>query len=194
MRLHARSLLLLTIVLAVSAMPATAHTRLDAHRTLGAPKTFRNLALIPVYDSAARSTQRYMTLDEGLKAKLVTVEEAPSGGEVNTLFVTNRGRDPLYLMAGEVVLGGQQDRCLGRDTIVPPGAVKFAVPVFCVEHGRWTGDVRFGESAKAVASAGIRASAQNGTFAAPALAAAAPANPAALPAQQPGRLAGRVGP
>jgi hypothetical protein len=148
------------------ASPAAVTIRLDAHRSLGAPRQFRNLALIPVYDSSARQADTYMTLDEGLKTKVVTVKESPSGGEVNTLYVTNGGRKPLYLMAGEVVLGGQQDRCLGRDTIIPPDKRDQPVTVFCVEHGRWTGHKQFDESAMTVASADIRASAQEGAFAA----------------------------
>src|SRR5579871_259551 len=67
------------------ASPAAATVRLDAHRSLGTARQFRNLTLIPVYDSAARATDTYMTLDEGLKAKVVKVKESPGGGEVNTL-------------------------------------------------------------------------------------------------------------
>jgi hypothetical protein len=138
-------------------------------RSLGAPKQFRNLTLIPVYDTAAKATGDYITLDEGLKAKLVFIKESRAGGEVNTLHVTNKGKKPLYLMAGEVVLGGQQDRCLGRDTIIPPGKRNQPVTVFCVEHGRWNGKGEFDRSAKAVASADIRASAQEGALAPPAV-------------------------
>ena len=67
-------------------------------------------------------------------------------------------------MGGEVVLGGQQDRTLGRDTIVLAGKRDVPVTVFCVEHGRWTGRSEFEASAPTVASAEIRASAQNGEF------------------------------
>src|SRR5437660_1541546 len=97
--------------------PGPTRTKLDSRRTFGEPKRFRNLTLIPVYDSTARSTNTYVTLDEGLKSKVVQVSESKGGGSVNTLYVTNNGRKPLYLMAGEVVLGGQQDRTLGKDTI-----------------------------------------------------------------------------
>src|SRR5436189_2963026 len=76
-----------------------ARTPLDAHRSLGAPRSFRNLTLIPVYDSAARSTGDYVTLDEGLKAKWVFVKEAQGGGSVNTLYITNTGPKPVYIMA-----------------------------------------------------------------------------------------------
>jgi hypothetical protein len=152
-------------VLAQNAPPA-GRTPLDSHRCLGTPKTFRNLTLIPVYDPAAKSTDAYMTLDEGLKAKVVKVKEAQGGGEVNRLYISNLGRKPLYIMAGEVVLGGQQDRCLGTDIVLLPGKRQVPVPVFCVEHGRWTGQADFQDSALMVASADVRASAQTGGFAA----------------------------
>lgn len=138
--------------------------KLDAHRTLGTPHTFRNLTILPVYDSTARSTNAYLTLDEGLRARTVRVHEAPGGGDVNTLYVTNRGKKPLYLMGGEVVLGGQQDRCLAQDQIIAPGKKRVPVTVFCVEHGRWAGRSEFGESAQTVASASIRLGAQDSGF------------------------------
>jgi hypothetical protein len=83
---------------------------------------------------------------------------------VNTLYLTNKSKRPLYLMAGEVVLGGQQDRTIGNDSIVSAGTKRLPITVFCVEHGRWTGQEAFAMSAKTVASAEIRASAQNGAF------------------------------
>jgi hypothetical protein len=145
--------------------PSAARTvALNAHQTLGGSSAFRNLTVFPVYDSSSKSSDAYTTLDEGLRARLVKVKEAKGGGAVNTLYVTNSGRKPLYLMAGEVVLGGQQDRTLARDTIVPPGKHNIPITVFCVEHGRWSGRSEFGLSAPAVAGLSIRASAMNGEF------------------------------
>ena len=64
-----------------------------------------------------------------------------SGGDTNqsvdTLFVRNEDEKPLYLMPGEIVLGGDQDRMIAEECIVPPGSTKFAIKVFCVEQGRW---------------------------------------------------------
>ena len=142
----------------------TRQVRLDARRTLGTAHTFRNLTVLPIYDPAARSTNSYLTLDEGLKAKTVSVQEAKEGGTVNTLYVTNRSEKPLYLMAGEVVLGGQQDRCLGQDRLVEAGAKRVPLTVFCVEHGRWNGHADFEASAPSVASADIRLGAQESNF------------------------------
>jgi hypothetical protein len=155
--------------------PSAAQVALDAHRSLGRPQTFRNLTLIPVYDTRATSGNDYITLDEGLKSGLVTVRESANGGEVNTLYLTNKANKPLYLMAGEVVLGGQQDRCIGNDALVKAGTKQLPITVFCVEHGRWTGQAHFAESARTVASADIRASAQMGAFSQQVAAVAAPA-------------------
>jgi hypothetical protein len=148
----------------ITPVAPNSQVRLDARRTLGTAHTFRNLTVLPIYDPAARSTNTYLTLDEGLQAKTVSVQEAKDGGAVNTLYVTNRSDKPLYLMAGEVVLGGQQDRCLGQDRLVEAGAKRVPITVFCVEHGRWNGRADFDVSAPTVASADIRLGAQESNF------------------------------
>jgi hypothetical protein len=147
-----------------SAAQATAY-KLDATKTLGAPVTYKNLTIIPVYDSSARATNNYATLDEALSAKTIKVRESQGGGTVNTLYIKNTGKKPVYLMAGEIVLGGQQDRCVGHDVIVRPSKKEVPVTVFCVEHGRWSGQSEFAGAAKMVAANSIRADAQEGAFA-----------------------------
>jgi hypothetical protein len=64
---------------------------------------------------------------------------------VNQLVLINRGKKPVLLLAGEVVAGGNQDRIVGKDRIVPVGGEPLPLDVFCVEHGRWTGEsTKFG--------------------------------------------------
>ena len=53
-------------------------------------------------------------------------------------MVINRSGKPLYLMPGEIIYGGQQDRTIGEEAIIPPGKKPVAIEVYCVEHGRWT--------------------------------------------------------
>jgi hypothetical protein len=63
--------------------------------------------------------------------------EANSGGnQVNRLMVINRSDKPLYLMPGEVIVGGSQDRTIGVETAVAPTGKPVPIDVFCVEHGR----------------------------------------------------------
>ena len=120
-----------------------------------APITFRQLAIFPVIQTAAGVDKtQYLTLSDGLARKVVTVAEVGGGGSVNTLVVTNKSEKPLLILGGEVVLGGQQDRILGQDTIVPSHE-EMRVQVFCVEHGRWSGGRQF-SAAQGMADTKIR--------------------------------------
>jgi hypothetical protein len=58
---------------------------------------------------------------------------------VNRLLVVNRSGKPLYLMPGEVIVGGQQDRTIAEETILASTGEPTPIDVFCVEHGRWSG-------------------------------------------------------
>lgn len=122
---------------------------------LGAPITFKQLTVFPIVQAAAAVDKtQYLTLSEGLKQKLVAVSELAGGGSVNTLLVANKSEKPLLILGGEVVLGGQQDRILGQDTIVPAHE-EMRLTVYCVEHGRWSGRRGF-DSAQGMADTKIR--------------------------------------
>jgi hypothetical protein len=108
---------------------------------------------VPEQDDAAN----LMVLDEAMAKKLVRIHEVSEGGSVNELKLTNKGKEPLFLLAGEVIIGGKQDRIIGKNTIIPAKTTQ-AVPVFCVEHGRWSDDGAKSEfkSAKALAHGRLR--------------------------------------
>jgi hypothetical protein len=57
---------------------------------------------------------------------------------VNTLFIENTSKDTVYIMAGEIVQGGKQDRVIAQDLLLPPNSGQINLSVFCVEQGRWT--------------------------------------------------------
>jgi hypothetical protein len=87
------------------------------------------------------------------------------GPRVNELVIENKGSTPIYVLAGTVVKGGNQDRQIGQDFIVLPKKTA-SVDAFCVEHGRWTGERdgratggKFGTMSQLVTSK-IRAAAQ----------------------------------
>lgn len=108
--------------------------------SLGSPITQGNVTIVPVTlaSDQSRASDNYMSLEEAKKNGWVEISEMPQGKEVNRLFVRNLGKRPLMLLAGELLLGGDQDRVVAKDTVVGPGE-ETPVPVFCVEHGRWTG-------------------------------------------------------
>lgn len=66
------------------------------------------------------------------------VSNRAAGDEVNRLFIENTGNDTIFIMAGEVVKGGKQDRVIASDMVIPPHSAPIDLSVFCVEHGRWT--------------------------------------------------------
>jgi hypothetical protein len=131
---------------------------------LGEPVRYENLSVFPIVSKFEADTSRFETLDEGLASGDVLVTEQGneilrrsrdgrplptpaynSGAAVNQLVLINRGKRPVLLLAGEVVSGGNQDRIVGKDRIVPTGGEPLPLDVFCVEHGRWTGEsTKFG--------------------------------------------------
>jgi hypothetical protein len=129
-----------------------------------------NLLLFPVVrtDGKAHESSGFLTLDEGIKNGQVEVTEAgkasglvrPRGGrvrlqgdQVNTLVLMNNSKQPLLLLAGEIVTGGKQDRVIAKDRIVPGGSDPIDLSVFCIEPGRWTeSSVKFGAAGKMPAS------------------------------------------
>jgi hypothetical protein len=129
---------------------------LDKDSAVLAPVTHANLALFPVVSTAAKPRDvNYLVLDEGMKQGVVKVVEKGESGDVNQLVLNNQSDRPLFLMAGEVVIGGKQDRIIGKNTIVAPHASE-SVPVFCVEHGRWSGRKAEFSTAQALAHTELR--------------------------------------
>ncbi|MCH7688800.1 MAG: hypothetical protein IH899_19315 [Planctomycetes bacterium] len=57
--------------------------------------------------------------------------------EVNRLMVVNKSGKPLYLMPGEVIIGGSQDRTIAEETIIASSDKPVPLDVYCVEQGRW---------------------------------------------------------
>lgn len=78
----------------------------------------------------------YTTLDDGLAAGRLEVTEVSDGGNVPTLKVTNKGEHAAFLMAGEQLAGGKQNRVLNASILVPAHG-ELPIPVSCVERGRW---------------------------------------------------------
>ena len=62
-----------------------------------------------------------------------------SQADVNHLLVLNRSKKPLYLMPGEIIVGGEQDRTIAQEYVIQPSDKPAVIEVFCVEQGRWQG-------------------------------------------------------
>ncbi|HEX5212569.1 MAG TPA: DUF6569 family protein [Pseudolabrys sp.] len=111
-----------------------------------------------------------LTLQEALAKGAVRVSET---GTVNTLTIENFGDEAVFVQAGDVVKGGQQDRTLTVSLLLPPKSGRIPIASFCVEHGRWSArgaeDVKsFASSASAVPSREMKLAMQAPLPAAPA--------------------------
>ncbi|MEO8433271.1 MAG: DUF6569 family protein [Pyrinomonadaceae bacterium] len=102
---------------------------------ISGPYKHDNLSVFLIHGKDRISGRTFLTLQEALTQKKVIVYETQS---VNELAIENVSSDEIYVQSGEIVKGGQQDRVLGIDMIVPPKSGKMPITAFCVEHGRWS--------------------------------------------------------
>ena len=131
---------------------------LRADWRVGAPIAFERLTIFPVISDQPIARAEFITLDQGLRSGTVVITERGTNGrtrtirrrqiadgaEVNRLALTNKSGKTLVLIAGEMILGGKQDRIVGHDCIIEASNTPVPLDVFCVEHGRWSGESSFG--------------------------------------------------
>lgn len=103
----------------------------------------------------ARSNRLQEPVQE-IQVQEIQAQGPVGGARVNAVSVSNKGEKPILLMAGDVILGGKQDRVIGKDTIVPGGTTDLEVGVFCVEHGRWSGQTASFQASGKLGHSGLR--------------------------------------
>ena len=152
----------------------TAPPLFAASRTkLSGPYLHDNLAVYFIHGANAAGDVP-LTLAEALAKGQVKVRET---GSVNNLEIENTGTADVFIQAGDIVKGGQQDRVLIMSMILP--AKSGAVPIgsFCVEQGRWS--KRGAEDVKHFASASEALPSREAKLAMKAPAKTAPPSPTA---------------
>src|SRR5688500_14711739 len=114
-------------MLAAGAPPAKA----EAH-TISGPYTHENLTVFLIHGEDRSKGRKLLTLAEALAQKKVIVHET---GTVGELAIENKSNEEVFVQAGDIVKGGQQDRTLSLDVVLPPKSGKIPVASFCVERG-----------------------------------------------------------
>jgi hypothetical protein len=101
---------------------------------ISGPFTHDNLTIFFLHGKDQIKDKKILSLDEALKDKKLIVHETKN---VQQLAVENVSTEPVFIQAGDLVKGGQQDRIIALDLLVPPKSGKVLVGSFCVEANRW---------------------------------------------------------
>jgi hypothetical protein len=132
-----------------------------ANVVIGQGLTVKNLTVFPVVAASQVDLGPITTLEAALKKGKAVVREVGAESEarrrdgehvaieagsatVGTIVIENKGSEPIYVLAGTIIRGGNQDRQIAQDFIVEPRQVT-PVGAFCVEQGRWN-EVRDGSA------------------------------------------------
>ena len=107
-----------------------------ANYKLSGPFVHKNLTVFLIHGKDLIKGKTILTLQEAMERKIVIVHETKS---VNELAIENVSKSlEVFVQSGDIVKGGQQDRVLAVDLIVPARSGKILIAAFCVESGRWS--------------------------------------------------------
>ena len=126
------------------------------------PYVHKNLSVFLIHGADQTDGKTYLTLQEAMQQKKVVVHETQN---VNQLAIENVSNEEVYVQAGDIVKGGQQDRVLSFDLVVPPHSGRMPISAFCVEQGRWSkrageGVMAFSESVNVLSSKELKLAAK----------------------------------
>jgi hypothetical protein len=130
---------------------------------ISGPYPHKNLTIFLVHGKNLIEGKAPLTLQEAMEQKKVVVYET---NDVNELAIENLSNEDIYVQSGDIVKGGQQDRMLGVDLIVPPKSGRMPIAAFCVEQGRWSkrgaeGAESFASSAEVAATKELKLAARS---------------------------------
>jgi hypothetical protein len=108
--------------------------QLDSTIQLCEPVSYRGILVAPLFPRLTPAAA-YVTHDEALPLGF-KVTEVDAAGLVPELAVTNPLDQDVLLYDGEELIGAKQNRILNVTVLVAAGS-KTAIPVSCVEEGRW---------------------------------------------------------
>jgi len=155
----AASLVLAVAVMSAAAAPADQVAKLVRGLKPTAPVSHGNLTVFPL-TGPKTGTRDYVTLDRAISKGWVEVEEK-DGGEVNTVRLRNKSDRPVFGLAGEIITGAKQTRMLQKDVLLPAQSGWLDLSVYCVEHGRWSGESEQFGSKGQIAAGRVRGNAAN---------------------------------
>jgi len=95
------------------------------------------LTLFPLKASVKHNIENIRTFDELADLGLARALEHKAGATVTSVNIENNSDHWLLLLDGEGIVGAKQNRMMQKSVIIAPRTCH-AVPVNCVEQGRWS--------------------------------------------------------
>jgi hypothetical protein len=129
---------------------------LDLH--VGRPVHRGALSIFPIWNGLAVADPGY-----DLHSDAVRVEERAGAAVVSQLVATNAGSRPALILAGDLLVGGQQHRVAARSELIEAGG-SAVLDVRCVEEGRWSGSAASTRSARRAPGSVRAATGQQGVW------------------------------
>lgn len=116
---------------------------------VGTPVHYGGLSVFPIL--ARVSGPSYLTLDAA--GGQLSIEET---GTVSQVRIRNRASRAAFIMAGEMLVGGKQNRMVSADVVIRPGETVL-VSSYCIEEGRWDNRSTRFDSRKSLVTPELRA-------------------------------------
>ena len=121
-------------------VPAGVLVQLIHRLEIGQPVSYQQVTVYPLQlRHGANSNIR--TMSEAMARDWLEIRELGQA-RVPVLDVRNNSAHSIFLMSGEIVLGGKQDRVIQQDVLIPPRSPWIKIPVYCVERDRWDQPVK----------------------------------------------------
>jgi len=112
----------------------------DHQYSLGEAQIISNLMLFPVKAASTDPGPRFGTLEEGLSDGTVHITEP---GYCHTrVDIKNDSANDVFIIDGEGIAGGMQNRIAAASMVISSRGSQ-EIPVYCSEHGRWSGSKSF---------------------------------------------------
>jgi hypothetical protein len=98
---------------------------------LSEPHTHGNLMIFLIHGMDTMKNRNILTLQEALDRNVAVVHDTGA-----VLAIDNRGNAPFFIQSGDIVKGGNQDRTVPYDMLVPAHSNRMPIAALCVEKGR----------------------------------------------------------
>ncbi len=121
---------------------------------VGAAGRHRAVTVLPLFAPIAGHPIAYRLGSQAVAEGALEIHEVGAGA-VDRLIARNRSADRVLLLEGDHLTGAKQNRVLTSSALIGARR-KVALPVSCVERGRWSPDPSGFATSSSFASAGVR--------------------------------------